>query len=128
MFPAAIMLIPVFLLFALGMLGAGDGKMMAVIAGYLGFWDGICAVGAGMLIGALWSLHRLWCGRSFRTRLTYLSAYFWRIFHTKELISYGSVSGDDPERIIPLAACLAAGTYLYLFGVWMRAALCGLQA
>lgn len=120
LFPASAMLFPAFLLFAMGMLGAGDGKMMAVIAGYLGFWNGIYAVGAGMMIGALWSLYRLAHGRSFRTRLTYLFAYFWRMIHTKEIISYGTTSDKDPEQTIPLAACMAAGTYLYLLSPWMR--------
>lgn len=114
--PALCMLIPAFVLFAMGMLGAGDGKMMAVIAGYLGFWNGIYAVGTGFVIGALWSLYRLWHSRSFRTRLIYLFAYFGRMIHTKEIISYGDMFEKEPGRTIPLAACMAAGTYLYLLG------------
>lgn len=119
-FSAAVMLFLVFWLFLMGMLGAGDGKMMAVIAGYLGFWNGFYAVGTGMMIGALWSLYRLWHSRSFRTRLIYLSAYFWRMLHTKEIISYENADEKDSGRTIPLAACMAVGTYLYLLGSWMR--------
>ena len=35
------------------MLGAGDIKLMAVCAGYLGLWDGIFVLFLGLLLGAL---------------------------------------------------------------------------
>ncbi len=80
---AGMVLIPSYLLFRTGLMGAGDGKMMAVIAGYLGLDRGLCAIGAGMAVGACWSLVRLWRER-------------------------------DLRATIPLAACLACGTYGYL--------------
>ncbi len=107
-----------FWLFHLRMMGAGDGKVMMVIAGYLGLRDGSRAIAAGFLAGAVWSLCRLWHDRSFRARLEFLFAYFVRIFQEKEWIMYDSLSGGDGRHRIPLAACLSAGTGLYLLGIW----------
>lgn len=129
---AAAVLIPSYLLFRLRMLGAGDGKLMALIAGYLGLSSGMRAICAGLSLGAVWSLCRIWHDKSLLSRFTYLNAYIWRTILTKELIPYeqsvseepsvsqqnrstiGQLSAGESRHTIPLAACLAAGTYLYL--------------
>lgn len=111
---AAVVLIFTFWLFRLRMMGAGDCKMMAVIAGYLGVETGIRAIGAGLAVGAVWSLCRLWHDRNFRVRLKYFAAYFMQIFNEKKIIAYDELSGRDGRHRIPLAACLAAGVFLYL--------------
>lgn len=116
--PAVVVLIPAFLLFRLRMMGAGDGKVMAVIAGYLGFSDGCRAIAAGLLTGALWSLYRLWRSGGFRARLWYLAAYFVRMFQERKVYVYDALSGGAGGHRIPLAACLAAGTGLYLAVSW----------
>ena len=113
-------LIPVFLLFRLGLLGAGDGKMIICIAGYLGLHDGFMAVGFGMAVGAVWSLCILLHHRSLMTRLKYLYAWFRQRFQTKTWIAYIPPAGEHGEGTIPLAACLAVGTYLYLLLVYCR--------
>lgn len=142
---AAAVLIPAYLLFRMRMMGAGDGKLMALIAGYLGLEAGIQAIGAGMAIGAIWSLCRIWHDKSLLSRFTYLNAYIGRTILTKEIIpyqrftseeppdlvsgqldseeqlfsrkqkiKYGQLSARESGHTIPLAACLASGTYLYL--------------
>lgn len=115
---AAAALIPVFLLFCLGLLGAGDGKMMVCIVGYLGLHNGFMAVSFGMAVGAVWSLGILLHHRSLMTRLDYLYAWFRQRFLTKTWIAYIPPAGAHGEGTIPLAACLAAGTYLYLLLVY----------
>lgn len=112
--PAAAVLVPAFLLFRLRMMGAGDGKLMAVAAGYLGLDAGLRAIGAGLLVGAIWSLCRLWRDRSLMARLKYFSAYFTRIFQEKNILAYDGLSGTDGRHQIPLASCLAVGVCLYL--------------
>lgn len=112
--PAGIVLIPVFLLFRFRLMGAGDAKLMALIAGYLGFDAGIAAIGAGLCAGAAWSLCRLLHDKDLRIRLTYLSAYFRRVFLTRMITAYEMPPQRDGREQIPLAACLAVGTYLYL--------------
>lgn len=119
---AAAVLIPAYLLFRMRMMGAGDGKLMALIAGYLGLESGLRAIGAGMAVGAIWSLCRIWHDKTLLSRFTYLNAYIRRTIHTKELMpyqqkkktSYGQLSAWESRHTIPLAVCLASGTYLYL--------------
>ena len=108
------MLVLAFCLFRFRMMGAGDGKLMALIAGYLGLETGVRAIGAGFAVGAVWSLCRLWHDKSFQVRLWYLAAYFTRVFQEKKIVAYDELSGMDGRHRIPFAACLAAGVCLYL--------------
>lgn len=109
-----------FLGFRLGIFGAGDGKLAALIAGYLGLFPGLAAVFFGLVIGGVWSLQRLLCSRDLRIRLKYLSAWVWRVILTKSVTAYEMPRRSDGRDTIPLAACLAAGTYGYL--AWQFAA------
>jgi prepilin peptidase CpaA len=114
-FPAAtVVLFLTFLMFRMGMMGAGDGKLMAVIAGYLGMDAGIEAIFSGLLVGALWSLCRLWHDKGLRKRLIYLCVYFIRMFQTGKIERYDDGRLREQPYTIPLAVCMAAGTYLYL--------------
>lgn len=117
---AAAALIPVFLLFRLGLLGAGDGKMMVCIAGCLGLQDGFMAIGFGMAVGAVWSLCILLHHRSLMTRLNYLYAWFRQRVQTKTWTAYIPPAGEHGEEKIPLAACLAVGSYVYLLLEYCR--------
>lgn len=120
---AVAVLIPAYLLFRARLMGAGDGKLMALIAGYLGLDAGLRAIGTGMAVGAVWSLCRIWHDRTLLLRFVYLNAYIRRTILTKEMAVYEPQTRQDKYKklpagenrhTIPLAACLAAGTYLYL--------------
>ncbi len=115
-FPAAvIVLIPAFWLWHLRMMGAADGKIMALITGFLGISRGLRAVWAGLCIGAVWSLCRFWHDGSLRARLLYLSAYVMRMAaQNRTEYDDWSVNDGSGRHRIPLAVCLAAGVYLYL--------------
>lgn len=105
-------------------MGAGDGKLMAVMAGYLGMEAGIEAIGAGMAVGAIWSLCILARDRDQKRRLVYLFAYFRRMLQTGRMEAYGAWTEGEKGATIPLGACMAAGTYLYLL-LSGAAAVCG---
>lgn len=96
------------------MMGAGDGKLMALIAGYLGIDAGIKAIFCGMTAGTLWSLCRLRSSKDLKTRLIYLSAYFLRRIQTKNKEIYCNLTVEKGNHTLPLAAFMAVGTYLYL--------------
>ena len=91
-----------------------DGKLMAVIAGYLGLDSGLEAIFFGMAVGAIWSLCRLWHGKSLKTYFIYLAACFTQEFQTRGINECGEGVIKSPMGTIPLAPCMAAGTYLYL--------------
>ena len=118
--PAVLVLIPAFLLFRMGMMGAGDGKMMAVIAGFLGLDQGLKAIGLGMAAGAVWSLYRFWCSRNFSESFLNLGVYIRHMIQTGKMEAYRELSLTACGNTIPLAACLSGGTYLYLLGscIW----------
>ena len=114
-FPGALaVLLGAFFLFRLRVMGAGDGKLMAVIAGYLGLDSGLEAIFFGMAVGAIWSLCRLWHGKSLKTYFIYLAACFTQEFQTRGINECGEGVIKSPMGTIPLAPCMAAGTYLYL--------------
>ena len=71
-FPGAFLfLVPALVLFRFRMMGAGDGKFMAVIGGWMGIGDGCRTVCLGLMIAVVYSLCRLRRGRGLRARLTY---------------------------------------------------------
>lgn len=111
---AAAMLVPAFVLFRLGLLGGGDGKLMAVITGCLGFYEGLTAIGLGLLAGIIWSLcfqkHKL----SLWARLKHLLAYLRHIFITGNTAAYYQPEYYGTEKTLPLALWLAAGVLVFL--------------
>lgn len=115
--PAAIVLALSFVLYRLRVLGAGDGKTMALIAGYLGMDQGLYAIGAGLAVGAVWSVCLLLRKRDGRARLRHLYAWIRRMIFTKTLSSYEQLPGGGREDTVPLASCMAVGTGLYLLTV-----------
>lgn len=112
---AAVVVIPGFFLFRFRMMGAGDGKMMAVMSGFLGIEAGLYAVFLGFLIGAFWGCCRMWRKKELRRRFGYLLAYGAGVLRGAERMDYDTLSGEMDGHRLPLAACLAAGGYLYLF-------------
>lgn len=98
-----------FLFFLCRMIGAGDIKCMALICGYLGFSSGLRVIGAGMLMGAGWSLGRLLGRGLLRERIRYLTAYVGRVFHEKRIIAYYVPERDGRDMALPLGFCLFLG-------------------
>lgn len=114
-FPGAlVVLLAAFFLFRLRVMGAGDGKLMAVMAGYLGLDAGLEAIFFGMAVGAIWSLCRLRHSRSLKTYLIHLAVCFTQEFQTRKINECEGGMVKSPMGVIPLAPCMAAGTYLYL--------------
>ncbi len=112
--PAFLMFFPVYLLFRLRLMGAGDGKLIMLIAGSLGLTHGLCAVFSGFVVAAFCSLIKIFRERSLAGRLSRLRAM------ASQLILTGKVEQSDRDMLcrrnntIPLAACLSAGTIIYI--------------
>lgn len=103
-----------FPLFLFRMMGAGDVKLMAVIAAWLGWHDGVVVIGYGFLIGAFWALLKMCLSGIFWQRISYFIAYFRRLFLTKEKTPYYLANRDGDEVVIPFAVCLFCGFLLFL--------------
>lgn len=112
--PAAAILILSFVLFRSGLMGGADGKLMAVIAGYLGLYEGVVAIGFGMVAGVCWFLCFHLHTQCISVRFKRLSAYIRQLILTGKTTSYYLNKSHPEEDTIPLAACLAAGTGVYL--------------
>ena len=105
-----------FPLYILRMVGAGDIKLMAVMAGFLGWGSGFKAITYGCVAGACLALARLLHQRNLWQRLNYLLAYFRRLFLTKEIVPYYRAERDGYGVAIPFAFCLLVGYAGYLLG------------
>lgn len=103
-----------FPLFLFRMMGAGDVKLMAVIAAWLGWHDGVVAIGYGFFIGAIWALFKMCLSGIFWQRISYFIAYFRRLFLTKEKTPYYLANRDGDEVVLPFAVCLFCGFLLFL--------------
>lgn len=106
-----------FPLFVLGMAGAGDIKMTGLIAAILGIRDGLTAVMAGLILGAVLALAKMLHQGSICQRFSYLSAYIRRMVQTRKAEKYYCPDRDGYGCVIPFGACLYAGT---LFTVLWR--------
>ena len=99
-----------FPFFVLRMTGAGDIKVMGLIAAFLGIQDGIPAIGAGLCLGAVLALGKMLHQGSIGQRFSYLSAYIRRVIQTRRMEDYYNPQRDGYDPVIPLGACLFAGT------------------
>lgn len=103
-----------FPLFHLRMMGAGDIKLMALIAGYMGFKTGARVVLYGFIIGAVLAFLKMLIYRNLYQRLRYFFAYIRRLFLTREAVPYYQASRDGKHVVIPLGFCLLGGCIWYM--------------
>lgn len=98
-----------FGLFVFRMIGAGDCKLMALVCGFLGIWDGGRVILAGLVIGGGWSLGKLvWEGQCWE-RWYYFQSWLSRSLKTRSRIPYYVSERDGFRAAIPLAVCLLGG-------------------
>ncbi|MCD8083836.1 MAG: A24 family peptidase [Clostridiales bacterium] len=118
--PAGAALVMTYLLFLFRLLGAGDGKLIAVLVGWLGVWDGLCAVWTGLAVGGFWALGRILGGYHVGRRFRTLYAHVFGVLRTGRAEPYGVSDIREQDGRIPLAACMAVGTTIYLIYVGRR--------
>ena len=100
-------------LFRFRFMGAGDGKLMAVIGGYLGIKAGFYAVALGFFTGAVWSLWKMRRHGLAAERFCYLRNYVVSTWVSGEISPYDTLGQADAPHHIPFAVCLAAGVWGY---------------
>ena len=94
------------------MIGAGDIKVMALIVGFLGPFQGADVLAAGFCIGAAVSLFKLLRRGILQQRLIYFMVYIRHLFQTKQITAYFKPERDGYDVTIPFVACLFLGTII----------------
>ena len=104
------------LLFSIGAMGAGDGKLMAVVGAFLGFEQGLLALGLSAVAGAVLSL-----GLAVRKGVILPI-----LFSTRELLAWLLTGGRRGERVkldapgalaFPFGVAIAIGSTAAWFGL-----------
>ena len=104
-------------LFQAGMTGAGDIKLAALLAGWLGFRQTVIILCTGLFLGAVLALFKMLREGSAFQRFLYLSAYIRQTISCKKLEKYYVPDRDGTKCVIPLGACFCAGALVViLFG------------
>ena len=101
-----------FPFFLLRMVGAGDIKFMALVAGCFGLERGFWSVVIGLCLGAVLALGKMLQEGSVCQRFLYLTAYIRRFIQSKEIEAYYCPERDGYKCVIPLGACFFAGTLI----------------
>ena len=101
-----------FPFFLLRMVGAGDIKFMALVAGCFGLERGFWSVVIGLCLGAVLALGKMLQEGSVCQRFLYLNAYIRRFIQSKEIEAYYCPERDGYKCVIPLGACFFAGTLI----------------
>lgn len=87
-----------FLLFLCRMMGAGDIKVMALIVGFLGFFDGIAVLIYGLAVSAAWSFLYMIHEKILIQRISYFAGYLNRCIRMRQVVPYLGWAKDGAER------------------------------
>ena len=114
----AVLVLGIFL-HSLGMIGAADLKLVALLAAWLGFSETIKILCVGFILGAVWSLQKMLRYGSAFQRFLYLSAYIRQILSNKKIEKYYDPVPDGTECVIPLGTCFCMATVLVFLEKWI---------
>lgn len=101
---------------ALGMFGAGDGKLAMVVGGIYGSRFTLKFLFISLLIGAVFSLWKMHKHHNLKYRLQYLANYIFLIWTKKQLVVYQKKEEVTKEQVIPFAIPMVLA-FLYQAGV-----------
>lgn len=96
-----------FPLFLFRMMGAGDIKVMAVMAGYLGMGRGFEIIFYGLAAAAAWSLIYMLQKRILLNRIRYFLNYIKNIIRTESIMPYCRACGQEEVGLcfVPFLWC-----------------------
>lgn len=101
-------------LFRIRAFGAGDVKLMALICGYAGVFEGVKCIYAGMVFAAAVSVCRMIQTKSLKARLIHLCVYIRHTIQTKQITEYCDIRREKSGAVIALAPYLFLGTVIVL--------------
>ncbi len=112
--------IPLFLLYRFRMVGAGDAKLIMLLCGFLGLFEGAGVVFVGMCFAAIYSFYLLYSKKILFLRLCYFFSFIKITIQTKKIGHYYEVGRDDPQLSIAMAPWFLCGFFVWrLIKIWM---------
>lgn len=96
-----------FPVFRVGMIGAGDIKLIAWLLGLMGMGRGSIIVFFGFFIGAIWVLIKHLKSGYLFNRMVILISYVSKSIKTNQWDQYYDVKNDGYQMTIPLGACIS---------------------
>lgn len=103
-----------FPLFLFRMMGAGDCKLLALIGGYLGFYNGCTVILYGFLAAGVWSCALMLYRRTLTARMRFLLSYLKLTLATGRITPYYCAARDGPSAVLALAPFFLIGYLLWL--------------
>lgn len=102
------------ILFLFRMMGAGDIKVMALIGGYLGLYEGLLVIFYGLAAAAVWSLIFMLRKKILRKRITYFINFI-RFFYAAGKPEACYVRDEDRAQVVfPFVPFLWLGLLVWL--------------
>lgn len=80
-----------YILFVIGVLGAGDIKLISVLSTFLTIKETSTVIIISFVLGAIWALFRMLFTREFSARIAYFSGYASLCLREKKLLPYQRV-------------------------------------
>ena len=114
---AAMVTIPLYFLFQIGVIGAGDVKLFGVTAGFLPFKKIFLFLFISLFIAAIISLFKLLMNKNMGKRLRHLASYLADVIRSGWEL-YPQSGLDFPEVGICLSGPILISLLLYLGGVY----------
>ena len=114
---AAVVMIPMYFLFQIGVMGAGDVKLFGVTAGFLPFNKLFVFLFVSLLIAAMLSLFKLLKRNNLVNRMRHLFCYLADVMRNGWAL-YPESGIEFPEAGICLSGPILVSLLLYLGGVY----------
>lgn len=115
---AVLVMLLLYPFFKIGGLGAGDVKLLGVVAGYLPFEKNLIFLFCSLLITAMISVAKMWRKHIFGQRIRYLSAYLEDVMRTGKWKLYQTDKAEKNSAGICLSGPVLISVLLYLGGVY----------
>lgn len=105
-------------LFKIGMVGAGDVKLLGVCAGYFSIGKIIYFMFFSMLAAAIFSLIKLWKNKNFKERFLYLGEYIMDVVQTGNWRLYLKDKGEKRAAGLCLSGPILISVLMHWGGVY----------
>lgn len=102
-------------LFLFGAIGAGDAKLLAVVAGFLGTKAVPACFFLTFLLGALQAVLKMLWRKNLRKRLACLAGYVEKSLLERRLRPYGQALHEE-EAVIHMSASILFASLIYMIG------------